>query len=149
MIKDKIKYAELYYSISENLKLGFEWLKRQDLQNMQDGKYIIKDKMYANIQTYETKADADYEAHNNYIDIQYIIDGYEFIGIADRNVCSSTIPYDKNKDIEFMTYASNDDYQLLNKSEFLLLFPTDAHKPSINPNKKVTVRKAVVKVPLN
>ena len=87
MIKDNLKYANLYYGISEGLKQGFEWLKHNSLENMSDGKYNISENIYANIQSYETKDNALYEAHRKYIDIQYMISGEEFIGQANYLEC--------------------------------------------------------------
>ena len=146
MIKDKLINAKTYYSLSENIKKGFEWLNSADLDNINDGKYYIDgDKLYANVQTYETKEDADYEAHRKYIDIQYIVRGRECIGVTDIGNCVSCKQYNPEKDIEFFTCNETSQYQLLQEGEFMLLYPHDAHKPSINPNEKQTVKKVVVK----
>lgn len=146
MIKDKLVNAKMYYSLSENIKNGFEWLSSTDLDNIADGKYYIDgDKLYANIQTYETKEDANYEAHRKYIDIQYIIKGKEYIGVTDINNCKTCEIYDAEKDIEFFKCNDASPYQLLKEGDFILLYPHDAHKPSINPEVKQTVKKVVVK----
>jgi len=153
MIKDSLDNAQIYYNLSENLKAGFEWLKSIDLNTIEQGKYYIDgDKIYANIQEYQTKTDAKYEAHRKYIDIQYVIKGNELVGVADRQYCtensSDITPYDKDSDIEFFDCSINNKWQTLNSGEFLVLFPSDAHKPSISPDKSLnnTVKKAVVKV---
>ena len=73
MIKDSLKRAETYYGISERIKAGFEWIKNNDLKNLPDGRYEISDKIYANLQSYQTKDDAPYEGHRDYIDIQYMV----------------------------------------------------------------------------
>ena len=149
MIKDKLTNAETYYGLSEGIKLGFEWLKSQDLENITPGKYYIEgEKIYANIQEYETKDDADYEAHRKYADIQYMIKGREFAGAVDINKCKPCTEYDGEKDIEFLKYAGEEFYQVLNEGEFLIFYPQDAHKPSINPGHKQLVKKVVVKVRL-
>lgn len=147
MIKDELINSETYYGLSAGIKKGFEWLKNTNLDNISDGRYEIDgNKIYANVQTYETKDDAKYEAHRNYIDIQYIVEGSERIGVAHYRDCTVCIEYDKEKDIEFLDYKNNDEWQKLNKGEFLVLFPHDAHKPSINIDKKEHVKKVVVKV---
>lgn len=146
MIKDKLEYSETYYKISDNIKIGFEWLKSQDTDNLEDGRYqIVGDKVYANVQTYETKDNADYEAHKKYIDIQYVVKGNELIGVCDVNDCVTCKEYDEEKDIEFLKCKKDDKYQHLEEGEFLVLFPTDAHKPSISPKNKTEVKKIVVK----
>ena len=147
MIKDKLKNAELYYPISEALKTGFEWLKSNDLENIEAQKYIIEgDKVWANVQEYETKEDAKYETHRKYIDIQYMIKGREFVGVTDKSNCITCEEYNSDTDLEFMDITEKEDYQVLNEGDFLVFFPTDAHKPSINPNEKLKVKKVVVKV---
>lgn len=147
MIKDKLENAHIYYPLSEALKSGFEWLKSHDLANIECKKYMIDgERVWANIQEYETKDDAKYETHNKYIDIQYMIKGKEFVGVTDKSNCTTCEPYNSETDLEFLNINSEDDYQTLNKGEFLVLFPTDAHKPSINPNEKLKVKKVVVKV---
>ena len=147
MIKDKLENSENYYSLSKNIRKGLEWLSSNDLINIENGKHIINgDSLYANVQEYETKSDADYEAHKKYIDIQYIINGNEYIGVSNYDNCKTCKQYDPQKDIEFLTLDEDDKYIELEEGEFMILFPNDAHKPSINPQKQTHVKKAVVKV---
>lgn len=147
MIKDKLENSELYYGISDRLKQGFEWLKSQDLKNIEPNKYIIDGKnLYANIQEYDTKSDALYEAHRNYIDIQYMISGCEYVGVTNINNCESEIPYDSDNDIEFLTIKKEEENIILSEGDFLVLFPTDAHRPSMDYIEKRNVKKVVVKV---
>jgi YhcH/YjgK/YiaL family protein len=146
MIKDKLNNATTYCNISENLKIGFDWLKNTDLKLIADGKYTISDNVYANVQSYETKDDAPFEAHKKYIDIQYMIEGEEFVEIADYNNTEITVDYDSVKDIEFLKCNKQKDIFRLQAGSFLVLFPQDAHKPALNPNKKLFVKKVIVKV---
>lgn len=147
MIKDKLEHANTYYRISENLKKGFEWLQNIDLKSLSDGKYLIDDtNVYANIQSYDTKDNAPYEAHKSYADIQLMIKGVERIGITDYSNCNVIEKYDREKDIEFLSSNKEDFYITIQEGEFLVLFPQDAHKPSIHFDKKQNVKKVVVKV---
>jgi len=146
MIKDNLINSETYYTISENLKTGFNWLKNTDLELIADGKYTISDHVFANVQSYETKDDAPFEAHKKYIDIQYMVDGEEFIEVTDYNNTEITVEYDSQKDIEFLECKKQKDTFRLQAGNFLVLFPQDAHKPALNPNKKLFVKKVIVKV---
>lgn len=146
MIKDNIKRAETYYNISENLKKGFEWIKNNDLKNMTDGRYEISDKIYANLQSYTTKDDAPYEAHRDYIDIQYMIKGAERSGVTDYSNCSVKEEYNKEKDIEFLNCNSEEKFYELLENEFFVFFPHDAHKPALKINENKNVKKVIVKV---
>ena len=145
MIKDRLKNAKTYFGISEELKKGFEWIEKNDLDNIEDGKYIIDgDNIYANVQTYETKDGALYEAHKKYIDIQYMINGEERIGVCDYSDCKTKEKYSEDKDIEFLEGYGH--YETIKNGEFLVLFPQDAHQPSLNYKEKKRVKKVVVKV---
>lgn len=147
MIKDKLKNAKTYYNLSDNLKKGLEWLERTDLEIIPDGKYEINgQKVYASVQTYETKTDAKYESHRNYIDIQYMIKGSEKIGVTDLNNCTTCIKYDSERDLEFYDINCTEEYLELSESQFLIFYPNDAHKPSIAIDKPSIVKKVVVKV---
>ena len=147
MIKDKLDNANTYYGISDRLKAGFMWLKLQDLANIESKVYYIDNNdLYANVQEYETKDDADFETHKKYIDIQYMIRGKELVYVTNKNNCSTSIEYNEEKDLEFHQCNGEEEKLLLNEGEFLVLFPQDAHKPSITYMKKEKVKKVVVKV---
>ena len=147
MIKDSLKNAGIYFSLSENLKKGLEWLKTQDLVNIACGRYEIdSDAVWANVQEYETKDDADFEAHRKYIDIQYMVKGEELVGVIDLVNCKTCIEYDNEKDLEFFETKAKFQYQELREGDFLIFYPHDAHKPSIAFGAKSMVKKVVVKV---
>ena len=147
MIKDKLTNAECSYSLSNNLRKGFLWLKENNLETLKDGKYEIDgDKIFANVQSYETKDDAPYEAHKKYLDIQYMIKGEENVGVVDYKDCETTEVYNEEKDVEFLNCVRNDFYQILRKGEFLIFYPQDAHKPSLKVDSNKSVKKVIVKV---
>lgn len=150
MIKDKIENAKIYYPLSKNLEKGLAWLKKTDLKNIPDGKYEIDGtKVYASVQTYETKQDANYEAHKKYIDIQYMITGAEKIGVTHLSNCTTCIEYDEVRDLEFYTLNLKDEYIELSEGIFTILYPHDAHKPSISIDEQTRVKKVVVKVAID
>lgn len=144
MIKDSIEYCDQYYSLGSGISKGLKYLSEANFDLLEDGKYVISEDIYVNVQSYTTKVDADYEAHRDYIDIQYIISGFEKIGVEGYNCCKSKISYNKESDIEFLT--GNGEYVELYSREFMILYPSDAHKPSISISVPTKVRKAVVKV---
>lgn len=149
MIKDKLENSQTYYGISENLKKGFEWIKNNDLKTLPDGKYKIEgENIFANVQSYDTKDTAPYEGHRKYIDIQYMIRGREKVGITDYKNCSTIEEYNVDKDIEFLKNNNSDFYEILDEGNFLVFFPQDAHQPALNPDKKLNVKKVIVKIKL-
>lgn len=146
MIKDKLSNAKTYFGISESLRRGFEWLINNDLVNMADGKHVIDgENIFANVQSYETKDAAPFEGHRKYIDIQYMIKGKEKVGVTDYTNCTTKEAYNIEKDIEFLD-SEKKTYQIFEEGNFLVFFPQDAHQPALNPDKKLFVKKVIVKV---
>ena len=145
MIKGKLKHYKDIVK-SEPLLRGLDFLSGTDFSNLSDGRYELDGDDYVNIQTYTTKPDADFEAHRDYVDIQYMISGEEMIGVTDYNKCQTTVEYDSEKDIEFL--SGEGEYHLMKSGDFMVLYPEDAHKPSISADVDFpsAVRKAVVKV---
>ena len=103
MIIDKIENSELYKSLHPRFDKAFEFIYKTDFSQLADGKYEIEnDDIFAMVQEYNTKdkTEAKLEAHQKYIDIQYIHSGVELIGVA---AFKDQVPIsnDPKKDIAF------------------------------------------------
>lgn len=147
MIYDHISNADTYTSISEGIKKGLDYLVSTDLENLEVGKYEIDGSdVFVLIQEYLGKeiSDANCEAHKNYIDIQYIIAGEEYIGYAPVEGMEVIVPYDEAKDRYFVKW----DGTLLTytKGMFSIFFPSDAHMPGVEKTSGIVIKKAVVKI---
>ena len=97
------------------------------------------------VQEYDTKpaAQAKWEAHRKYIDIQYVISGMERMGFANL------------KTMQVGEYAPERDFQALNGAgsfvdvfagAFVIFFPEDGHMPCLCVDAPEPVRKIVLKV---
>lgn len=149
MIKNSLKYTKIYYNLSEKIKLGLEFLEKNDLNSMENGKYeILNDDVFINIQDYTSKSETDgkWEAHRKYIDIQVIIKGSEKIGVGEIQDFSTTEPYDEEKDVEFLTTSAPQQFITMKENDYIILYPQDVHMPQIYTDKPSYVKKAVVKV---
>ncbi|MDP3002723.1 MAG: YhcH/YjgK/YiaL family protein, partial [Bacteroidales bacterium] len=128
---------------------AFTFLKNSDLSKLEIKRYDIDgDNLYAPVSEYLTKneEDARYEAHQKYIDIQYIISGVEQMGIAPMSQKKDVlVPYDATKDVEFMTVNQGVNYKAT-PDKFFIFFPSDAHRPGLKVGENSQVRKVVVKV---
>ena len=83
------------------------------------------------------------EAHRGYIDIQYVIDGADLIGIRKTSGCANPIGgYDRQKDIIFFN-DKPEKYIKLKPGEFAIFFPDDAHAPLSG---RAAAHKAVIKI---
>lgn len=135
--------------MSEKIKLGLEFLEKNDLNSMENGKYeILNDDVFINIQDYTSKPETDgkWEAHRKYIDIQVIIKGSEKIGVGEIQDFSTTEPYDEEKDVEFLTTSTPQQFITMKENDYIILYPQDVHMPQICMDKPSYVKKAVVKV---
>ena len=151
MIKDNIKNFEKYKDLPERVKIRLRYLKDTDFSVLKNGKYnILTDEVYANIQDYSSKplSDGKFEAHKRFIDIQYIVEGEERIGIGDLKNFTESTNYDKEKDIVFLSENNKNKNELINikANEFAIFTPNDAHMPSIEVKSRNHVKKIVVKV---
>lgn len=151
MIKDNIQNAEKYFNLSERMKLGLKFLMKTDFSKLENGKHeILGTEIYANVQDYFSKPQEEgkFEAHREYIDIQFIIEGTEKIGFGNIENYSETTTYNEEKDIVFLEEKSgiNSDFIELKPNEFAIFTPKDAHMPSIAVSSPSFVKKVVVKV---
>lgn len=73
----------------EAIQKGLRFLKDMDFSSLEDGRYAIQgEELFVIIGTMETKVleEAKPEAHNQYLDIQCLLEGKETIGFAQRNL---------------------------------------------------------------
>jgi len=142
-------FAVSYFKNKERWDKAFLFLKSHDLSALEIKRYDIDgDNLYAPVSEYLTKneEDARYEAHQKYIDIQYVESGKELIGIAPLSQRKDVLePYDGTKDIEFLTVAGGEN-RLATPERFFIFFPEDAHRPGLKDGENSPVRKVVVKV---
>lgn len=151
MIKNSLKYTKNYYNLSEKIKLGLEFLETHDLKAMENGQYeILGEDVFINIQEYTSKPETDgkWEAHRKYIDIQVLIKGSEKIGVGEIQDFTTTEAYNEEKDVEFLTTNSSQQFITMRENDYIILYPYDVHMPQISIDKPTAVKKAVVKVSL-
>lgn len=146
---DKKAFADSYFKNRERWDKAFSFLKSNDLSKLELKRYDIEgDSLYAMVSEYLTKneEDARFEAHQKYIDIQYVVSGQEMIGVASVSQKKDVLePYDPVKDIEFMTV--NDGVNLkATPATFFVFFPENLHRPGLKIEANEQVRKVVVKV---
>lgn len=148
MIYDKIDNLEIYAGISEDIRLGLEWLRDVN-PDIEKGVYVLSSRVKAIVSEYTTQEvnENGYEAHCDYIDIQYLISGQEKICCLSLEHLKETKAYSKEIDAAF--YEGTDIAPLemiIGNGYFALLFPQDGHMPCLRFEKKEEVRKVVVKV---
>lgn len=146
MVIDKIENYTLYANLTERLAKGFEFIINTDLVQIEPGTYEIENKaVFAIVQDYDTKEikDCILEGHTKYIDIQYIVQGTELMGVVikkDQKAISS----DLDKDYTF--YEGITSFVRVEEGMFTIFFPDDLHMPCVQAGESSRVKKVVVKV---
>jgi YhcH/YjgK/YiaL family protein len=142
-------FAKAYYQNKDRWNRAFSFLKSNDLATLELKRYDLDgDNLYAMVSAYMTKnpEDAKFEAHRQYIDIQYVVSGSEWIGIAPRASQDSILQqYDATKDIELLSLKQGMTVRAA-QDRFFIFFPDDAHMPGLKAEANAPVRKVVVKI---
>ena len=86
-----------------------------------------------------------YEAHRKYIDVHYIVSGIEVIATADPSALAEVTPYSEEKDIAFYS-GKEDGRYYLSSGQFMVCYPSDAHKVAIALGQPAPVNKIVFKI---
>ena len=148
MIADILKNRQIYSVISPRIAAALDYIEKTDFSKMEPGKYELDgSNLYVLVQTYDSipREQGKWECHRNYIDIQYIADGVEQIGVNNIGKMHVITPYNPEKDIEIL--GGEGDYVTFSKGAYGIFFPEDAHQPKIAPEDTPgPVRKIVVKI---
>lgn len=102
-------------------------------------------------QAYPTRlrADAFFESHKRFIDVQAIFEGEECMEVCDVARMTMKQPYNEKRDL--IIYEDNTEASPLRvyAGQAAIFFPSDAHMPTLRVRANaVNVRKCVVKVPV-
>ena len=151
MIADILKNNYLYGCISPRIKTALDYIAKTDFSKMEPGKYELDGtNLYVLVQAYDSipKEQGKWECHQKYIDIQYVAEGIEQIGVNSISKMKVTTEYNPEKDIAFL--SGEGDYVTFSKGSYAIFFPEDAHQPKIAPgNISGKVKKVVVKIKID
>ena len=140
--------AVLYNKNPRHWDQAFHFLKSANLKELPLGKQELEgEHLFVSVMEYyaKQKQDALYESHKKYIDIQYVIEGEEIMGLTTLDKVEVRDPYDSEKDIAF--YNSDEgNFHKATPENFFVFFPENVHRPSITTGDSVLVKKIVVKI---
>jgi len=149
MILGHIANIDKYACLHPRFAKAFEFVKNLNLATLEAGsKFEIDGKnIYAAVSAKEgvKAADANFEAHDNYFDIQVCPAASETIGWSPRDeVKEIKTPYHPEKDVTFFADKPHT-YFLLHAGQFAIFYPEDVHAPMIGEG---LIKKLVVKIKL-
>lgn len=146
MIIDTLENLVKYEAINPLFKDVVKFIAENNLEEMEAGKYPIKDKdLFVNITTAKGKApdEAVLETHVNMIDIQIPLDGPETYGYTP--LCHlPDAPYNTEKDITKYPDLMAESFIDCQPGMFAIFFPQDGHAPCISMAPEI--KKAIFKV---
>ena len=146
MIIDTIDNLGKYVALNPLFADVVEFLKTNDLQTMEVGKYPIKDKdLFLNLSLAKqrTKDTAILETHINMIDIQIPITCEETFGYTPLEDLPD-FEYNAEKDITKYGDTKAQTYVTVNPGQMAIFFSQDGHAPCII--EKEEIKKAIFKV---
>lgn len=85
------------------------------------------------------------EAHKNFLDIQYILEGGETMGWAPLETLEPAKPYNDVKDV--WHFAGSCDLIDIRPGYCYVVYPEDAHAPGVHRDAEKQYKKIVVKLP--
>jgi len=149
VIADCLTQRLRYTSLSSRFGAAFEFLEQLPADVALGRHDIDGDHCFALVQAYTTKplAEARFEAHRKYIDIQFIQSGHETLLWAPLSLLGeATEPYLEEKDVAFFGTPGHYTPVCLQTGEFAIFHPTDGHAPCLECGPAKEVRKVVIKV---
>lgn len=133
MIFDTLKNMNYYVKMMPELKEIQKFTSDFMAGEMENKRYDLDgDNLFVSPATYVPKdhEGAEYESHVKYADVQIVVKGREYIGVAPLEDCAVTKPFTDGGDIAFYT-SEKGSLCLLEEGYFLVLYPQDAHMPCL------------------
>lgn len=149
MIFDHIRHGAHYNSMHPLFEKCFRFLLDPASAQLEEGRYDIDgDNAFALVQAYHTKPESEgkWEAHRRYIDIQYMLEGTEIMGITPLEHVSVSQAYSEEND--YALFEGTGEKVTVPAGFFTVFYPHDVHMPGLLVNESQPVRKIVIKVRL-
>lgn len=150
MIATSLKEAHRQAPCAPGFAKAIAFLRRPDLASLPEGRHPIDgERVFALLQRYETAPAGEprFEAHREFIDVQYLAAGSEVIGWAHLSGVKVGEPYSPEKDACFGSAAAWTPVRL-GEGDLAVFWPEDAHAPRLAAGAPGIVFKVVVKISL-
>ncbi len=150
MVYDTIDNISTYRALP-GIEAVMYFLANTDISSLPAGRTELGGGIYVNVNRYEPKETGGWEAHRNYIDLQYMVSGDEdmmFVSLADAE---EPTPYAPDTDVCLFGGAKGGRAigMSFTGGDFALFFPGDVHMPGLKNEKTAGInRKLVFKIPV-
>ncbi len=139
-------------SLPELLRPWLKKLSEMDIESLVPGRYELENGCYMNVDQAATEPEENrkWEAHEEYIDIQFVISGNERIEYLALNEMEEKTESYPERDLYF--YRAKKGTQpcsvSMSKGRYAVFYPADAHRPLCMADKPEAVKKIVMKIRL-
>ena len=150
MILDRLENAGFYRSLGAEIAMALDYLRRTDFSQIPDGRHELDgDRVFAIVQRYRPKplTEAQWEAHRQYIDVQYVAAGAERMGYAPP-ANGSVVRRAYNSQDDYVLCDAEGDFFAVRAGSFAIFTPHDTHASGMAidpPEVSTEVCKVVVK----
>ncbi|WP_413676590.1 YhcH/YjgK/YiaL family protein [Pantoea dispersa] len=154
IVCDRLDWPRERHAFHPIVDLAIRWIADTDFSQLEAGKYDLlpNNQMFCLVQEMETEPASDRraESHFNYVDIQYLLEGRENIGVA-RAHPQHLITEDLRSERDVVFYKDTIDESIISLApgQFALFFPHDVHRPCCAAPDVQGIRKAVIKIHLD
>lgn len=151
MITGHIDNTDLQY-YPPAVRYALSYLAKQDLPALPSGVHTDEQTGWqVQVQDLQTKQEQENypEAHRRYIDLHFLVTGYETIYVKTQPVdLEIHEPYDAVRDIIFYKPVADETRIRMLPGTFAVLFTQDLHRPNCATTVPEAIRKIVIKIPL-
>ena len=134
----------------EVIQRVIKYLMDTDLISKPAGIYELQGRdLYVQISDIETapKEERSPEVHRKYVDVQYLVEGKEKIGVSVDTGNNKTIgEYSGEKDVLFYQECENEFEIIMVPGSFAVFFPNIVHRPGCEVEGASKIRKVVIKI---
>jgi len=135
-------------TLQEKIAEAIAYISTLRFEEMELGRHDVNEEFYVNLQAYNTKAfeDTRFEAHRQYVDVQFMVEGTERIDVAAAALLEVEDAYDEQVEAMFLKAPKHAASVVLTAGGYVVLYPEDAHRPGISVQESVPVKKIIGKV---
>ncbi|MBU5360093.1 YhcH/YjgK/YiaL family protein [Enterococcus raffinosus] len=148
MIIDAVANLHHYTKLFPNIPEALEAMNRIEQQEF--GKKYFFEGGYFFFQEGATKPieETQFEAHRNFVDLQIVLEGEEYIAWNKIDDLTEAIPYNAEKDVQ--KFTGKDAHKMkMSEGMAYICFPWDGHKAVFHVDQPLHFKKAVIKLALN
>ena len=150
MILTTVSQLNRFTSLNPNFAKAFAALAELAAAPFMKGRHDVDgDKVYINAAEYDTRPVevSGMEHHKRYIDVMWMVSGQETIGVCDTSELTEfTMAYSEKDDAALAKLVPVYTEVKIKAGDVVILFPEDAHAPSMQLDGLSHVQKLIAKV---